>query len=84
MNICCETTDFFVLAFLNRDLKVTPITFWLKCTNLPKCTKFGSARKLEVADKNFGLLTKNCLMHWQIRGLEGSISSNICVVCLNL
>ena len=39
-------------------LKVTPTTFWLKCKNLPKCTEFCSARKLEVADKNFDLLTK--------------------------
>ena len=39
-------------------VKITPTTFWLKCKNLPKCTKFASARKLEVAAKNFGLLTK--------------------------
>ena len=38
--------------------KVTPTTFWLKCTNLPKCTKFCSTRKLEFAAKSFGLLTK--------------------------
>ena len=60
--------------------KVTPTTFWLKCKNLPKCTKFCSTRKLEVAAKSFGLLTKNRLMHWQMRGLKG----NFCVVCLNL
>ena len=33
--------------------------FWLKCINLPKCTKVCSIRKLEVDDKNFGLVTKN-------------------------
>ena len=27
-------------------------------------------RKFEIADKNLGLLTKNYLMHWQIRGLK--------------
>ena len=64
--------------------KVTPTTFWPKCKNLPKCTKFCSTRKLEVAAKNFGLLTKNCLMHWQILGLKGSTSSTFCVVCSNL
>ena len=37
--------------------KVTPATFWLKCVNLPKFTKFCSTRKLKVAEKNFGLLT---------------------------
>ena len=42
--------------------------FWLKCKNLPKCTKFCSACNLEGAAKNFGLLTKNRLMHWQIYG----------------
>ena len=64
--------------------EVTPTIFWLKCKNLPKCTKFCSTHKWEVAAKNFGLLTKNCLMHWQIRGPKGSISGNFCVVCLNL
>ena len=64
--------------------KVIPNTFWLKCKNLPKCTKFCLIRKLEVAAKSFGLLTKNCFMHWKIRGLKGSISGNFCVVCLNL
>ena len=39
-------------------VKVTPTTFWLKCINLPKCTKSCSTRKLEVADKRFYLLTK--------------------------
>ena len=29
-------------------LKVTPTTFWLKCINLSKCTKFCSIDKLEV------------------------------------
>ena len=58
-------------------LKVTPTTFWLKCKNLSKRTKFCSTRKLKVAAKNFGLLARNCLMHWQIPG-------NFCVVCLNL
>ena len=67
-----------------QQIKVTPTTFWLKCKNLSKCTKFCSTRKLEVAAKNFGLLTKTRLMHWQIRGLKGSISGNFCVVCLNL
>ena len=38
------------------------------------CTDF--TRKLEVAAKNFRLLIKNRLMHWQIRGLKGSISGN--------
>ena len=50
-------------------IKVTSTSFWLKCKNLPKCTKFCSTRKLVVAAKNLGLLTKNCLMHWQIWGL---------------
>ena len=36
-------------------VKVTPTTFWLKCINLPKCTKFCSTSKLEFTDKNFGL-----------------------------
>ena len=53
----------------NVQVKVTPTTFWLKCINLPKCTKFCSALKLEVSENNFGLLTKNYLMHWQIRRL---------------
>ena len=66
------------------SLKVTPTTFRLKLKNLPKCTKFCSARKLEVAAKSFDFLTKNRLMHWQIRGLKGSISGNFCVVCFNL
>ena len=35
-----------------------------------KCTKFCSTDKLEVADKYFGLLTKNYLMDWQIQGLK--------------
>ena len=39
-------------------IKVTSTTFWLERKNLPKCTKFCSARKLKVAAKNFGLLTK--------------------------
>ena len=42
---------------LNR-VKVTPTTFWIKCKNLPKCTKFFSTRKLEVAAKNFGFFDK--------------------------
>ena len=65
-------------------IKVTPTTFWLKCKNLPKCTKFCFTRKLEVAAKNVGFLTKNHPMHWKIRGLKGSISGNFCAVCLNL
>ena len=32
-------------------LKVTPTTFRQKCKNPPKCTKFCSTRKLEVAAK---------------------------------
>ena len=60
------------------------LAFWLKCINLPKCTKFCSTRKLEVVDKNFGLLTKNCLMHWRIRGLKDSIPGIIWVVYSNL
>ena len=67
-----------------KQIKVAPTTFWLKCKNLPKCTKFCSTRKLEVAVQNFGLLTKNRLMHWQTQGLNGSISGKFCVVCLNL
>ena len=63
--------------------RVTSTTFWLKCKNLPKYTKFCSTRKLEVAAKNFGLLTKNRLMHWQIQGLKGSMTGNFCAVCLN-
>ena len=65
-----------LLAFLykcdtvNLHFKVTPTSFWLKCINLPKCTKFCSARKLEVADKKFRFLTKKYLMNWQIRGLK--------------
>ena len=53
--------------------------FWAKCKKLPKCTEFCSACKLEVAAKNFSLLTKTCLMHWQVQGLKGSISGNFCV-----
>ena len=63
-----------------NTVKVNPNTFGLKCKNLPKCTKFCSTCKLEIAVKNFGLLTKICLVHWQIRGLKGSISGNYCVV----
>ena len=37
----------------------------------------------KVAAKNFGLLTKNRLMHWQIPGLKDSISGNFCLVCSN-
>ena len=76
-NICWQYLSKF-------HLKVTPTTFWIKCKTLPKCTKFCSTRKLEVAAKNFGLLTKNCLMHWQIQGPKGSISGSFCVVCFNL
>ena len=64
-----------------NNLKVTPTTFWLKCKNRSKCNKFCSTSNLEVVAKNFGLLTKNCLLHWQIRGPKGSISGNFCVVC---
>ena len=73
-----------VLKYLIRVFKVVPTTFWLKCINLPKYTKFCSVHNLEVAARNFGLLTKNCLMHWQIRGLKGSKSGNFCFVCLNV
>ena len=75
-----------IISKICCQFKVIPTNFWLKCINLPKYTKFCSTRKLEVADKNFGLLTNNCVMHWQIRGLKDSISGNICVVyiCLNL
>ena len=69
---------------LYAAVKVTPTISWLKCRNLPKCTKFCSAHTLEAAAKNFGLLTKNRLVHWQIRGLKGSIRGNFCVVCFNL
>ena len=69
---------------LNFPVKVTPITFWLKFINLPKCSKFCSTCKLEVADKKFGLLTKKYLMNWQIRGLKDSISGNIWVVYSSL
>ena len=79
-----ETNKRVWQAMFAIHFKLTPTTFWPKCINLSKCTKFCSTRKLGVADKSFGLLTKNCLMHWQIRGLKGSISGNICVVFLNL
>ena len=85
-----RSTTTFHPNYDNRDsvvlcsVKVTPTAFWLKCKNLPKCSKFCSTRKLEVAAKNFGLLTKNGLIHWQIRWLKGSISGNLCAVCLNL
>ena len=62
------------------EIKVTPTTFWLKCINLPKCTKFCSTRKLEIADKKFSRLTKNYLMNWQIQGLKDSIADNIWAV----
>ena len=65
-------------------IKVTPTTFWPKCINLPKCAKFCSTCKLKVADKNFRLLTKTYLMHWQLRGLKASISGNIWVLYSNL
>ena len=57
---------------LIASFKVTPTTSWLKCINLSKCTESCSTRKLEVADKNFGLLTKNYLMHCisKYRGLK--------------
>ena len=66
------------------DFKVTRTTFWLKCKNLPKCTKFCSTHKLEVAGKCFAVLTKNYLMDLQIRGLKDGISGNILVVYSNL
>ena len=69
---------------MDYKLKVTPITFWPKYKNLPKCTKSCSTGNLEVAAKNFDVLTKNRFIHLEIRGLKGSISGNFCVVCLNL
>ena len=69
---------------LELDFKVTLTTFWLKCTNLSKCTKFFSTDKLEVADKYVGHFTKNYLMGWQIRGLKDGIPGNIWVVYWNL
>ena len=66
-------------------LKVTPTTFWLKWINLSKFTKFCSTHELEIAGKCFvGVLTKNYLMDWQIRGLKDGISDNILVVYSNL
>ena len=50
--------------------KVTPTSFWLKCKNLPKCTIFCSARKLEVAFDKKSSHALHC--------------GNFCVVCLNL
>ena len=49
-----------VLFYLLRSLQP------LFGINLLKCNKFCSKRKLEVADRNFGLLKKNCLMTWQL------------------
>ena len=40
------------------QVEVTPTTFWLKCIDLPNCTKFCSTDKLEVSDKYFGFLQK--------------------------
>ena len=65
--------------------KVTPTTFWLKCVNLPKCTKSCFTCKLEVADKNFDLLTKkiiSCIGKYG--GLKDNISGNIWGVYSNL
>ena len=53
-----DVPRFLGLLVLRKQIKVTPTTFWLKCKNLPKCTKFCYTRKLEVAAKNFDLLTK--------------------------
>ena len=69
---------------IQHHFKVTPTTFWLKCINLSKCTKFCSTHKLEVAGKCFDVLIKNYLMEWQIRGLKDGISGNILVVYSNL
>ena len=66
---------------LNK-VKVTPTTFWLKC--IPKCTKFCSTRKLEIAYENFDLLTKIVSRIGKYGGKYGSVSGNICVVCFNL
>ena len=55
----------------HMDVKVTTTTFWLKCKNLLKCTKFCSIRKLEVAAKNFGLLTKIVSCIAKYGGLRG-------------
>ena len=72
-----------VFIDIGLHIKVTPTTFGLKCINLPKCTKLCSTGYSEVADKSFGLLTKNYPMHWQIRGLKDRKSGNIWVVHSN-
>ena len=53
----------------------TQCPIWASCY----CT-----HKLEVGEKYFGLLTKNYLMDWQVRGLRDGISGNILVVQSNL
>ena len=70
---------------VRRKIKVNNLKslFQLNRITLPKCTRFSSTRKLEVADKYFGPSTKNYFMHWQMRGLKDSISGNIWVVSLN-
>ena len=57
------------------QIKLTRTTFWLKCINLSKCTKFCFKEKLEVADKYFGLFTKYYLMGWRGGGGGGGRSS---------
>ena len=47
----CEVKFGTKILPVYNPLNVTPSTFWLKCINLPKCTKFSSARKLKIADK---------------------------------
>ena len=56
----------------NRDLKVTPTTSWLKCKNLPKCTKFCSTCKLEVTAENFGRFTKVASCIGKYAGLKAA------------
>ena len=52
--------------------KVTPTTFGVKCKNVPKCTKFCSTCKLEVAAKNFGLLIKIVVCTGKYGGLKAA------------
>ena len=72
------------MANILSDLRSLEPLLWLKCQNLPNCTKFCSTHKLEVAGKWFVVLTKNYLMDWQIRGLKDGILGNILAVYSNL
>ena len=47
-----------------REFNVNPTSSLLKSINLSKCIKFSSLRKLEVADKFFGVLTKSYFLDW--------------------